>query len=165
MLTQVNTMKTTHRRLSSESHPGLPTFLRRSLSMLGIGLLLLLFLRPDSAQAQAPGTEGYWKQHFVAQVNTLLRASNPTLREKGMELIIQYQNDIDPAFNFALTRSHLYAIFLDQTNADAERILALSALYATDRGTTSERLTDWLAEGDPSERLLRHVRLALQQRG
>lgn len=156
-------MKYTHRSQSS-SHRGLPSFLRHTLSVLGV-LLMLLLLVPTTTQAQEPGEKGYWKQHFVSQVNTLVQSSNPELRERGLELIIKVQGQNDAsAYDFSETRSQIYSIFFDRRNSDQQRILALSALFATDSAKTSETLATWVDE-ESSERVRRHVRLAVSQTG
>jgi hypothetical protein len=156
-------MKYTHRSLSS-SHCGLPAFFRHTLSVLGV-LLMLLLLAPSNAQAQDPGEKGYWKHHFVSQVNTLVRSTNPALRERGMELIIEVQSREDAtAFDFSDARSQLYSIFFDRRNTDQQRILALSALFATDSTKTSETLATWVDE-ESSDRVRRHVQLAVSQTG
>lgn len=135
--------------------------MRRTLSVLGVCLLLLLLLRPASAQAQDGA--GYWKQHFVAQINTLLRSPEPAVRERGMELIVQSEFQDPEAFDFTAARPQLYTIFLNSSNTDAQRILALSALYAIDSQKTSSMLARWLQEDDPSARVRRQVALALLQ--
>lgn len=156
-------MNITRRSQPFAHHHGLPAFLRRSLSVLGVLLLLLLLVKPDVVQAQKAPVKGYWKQHFEAQINTLLRSSNPALRERGMELIIKFQNDEASTFDFSSARSQLYSIFFDRTNSDEHRIFALSALYATDSmEMTSKTLAGWIDE-EPSLRVRRHIWLALQQ--
>jgi len=157
-------MKYTHRSQLFTRRRGLPRFLRRSLSVLGILLLLLLFAKPESVQAQEAHSKGYWKQHFVSQVNTLLRHDDPALRERGMELIIKFQNEREPSFDFSSARAQLYSIFFDRRNPDEHRILALSALYATDDEKTSRTLAGWVQE-EQSIRVRRHVMLALRQSG
>lgn len=154
----------TPRHCSSSSSPGLPLPLRRTLSVLGLCLLVLLFVAPHQAQAQEPGEKGYWKQHVATQVRNLLRASDPALREQGMKLIIEMQDDEDATRAFSTLRGQLYSIFFDQRQSEAHRILALSALYATDREKTSETLATWVDE-ESSARIRRHMELALQQRG
>jgi hypothetical protein len=126
---------------------------------------MLLLLVPTTTQAQEPGEKGYWKQHFVSQVNTLVQSSNPELRERGLELIIKVQGQNDAsAYDFSETRSQIYSIFFDRRNSDQQRILALSALFATDSAKTSETLATWVDE-ESSERVRRHVRLAVSQTG
>lgn len=148
----------------SSHHRGLPNGFRYTLTGLGISLLLMLCVAPAPAQAQAPGEPGYWKQHFPAQVNTLLRAEQPALREQGMQLIVKFQHDEAIIQSLSGVRSQLYSIFFDRRNADEQRILALSALYATDRGQTAQMMADWVEE-ESSPRVRRHVQLALHQRG
>lgn len=152
-----------HRSQSLHRH-GLPTMLRRTLSVLGLCLLLMLFVAPQQAQAQNPGEKGYWKQHAAAQIGTLIRSPNPELREQGMELIIKLQHDRIVSHNFSNLRSQLYSIFFDVRNTDEQRILALSALYATDSDKTTQTLATWVDE-ESSARVRRHVQLALHQRG
>jgi len=155
-------MKYSHHNTQSSSRRGLPPLMHRTLSVLGILLMLFLFA-PGNAQAQDPGEKGYWKTHFVSQINTLVRSSDPVLRERGMELIIEVQSRRDAAsYDFSDTRSQLYSIFFDGRNSDEQRILALSALYATDSVRTSETLATWVDE-ESSPRIRRHVRLALNQ--
>lgn len=158
-------MKTTHGRQPLASHHGLPVFVRRTLSVLGVLLLLLFLARPDSVQAQASDGEGYWKQHFVAQINTLLRSPIPAMRERGMGLIVRYRYQDPEAFDFTATRPRLYAIFSHPGNSDEQRILALAALYAIDDEKTSKMLAEWLEGDDPSVRVRRHAALALLQCG
>lgn len=151
-------------RSQSSSHHGLPTPLRRVLSVLGICLLLMLFVAPKQAQAQSPGEHGYWKTQVKAQINTLIQSEIPNLRERGMELIIELQHDEAVSHSFGDLRPQLYAIFFDSRNADEQRILALSALFATDSVKTSQTLATW-AEEETSPRVRRHVQLALLQQG
>lgn len=126
---------------------------------------MLMLLAPSNAQAQEPGEKGYWKQHFVSQVNTLVQSSNPQLRERGLELIIKVQSQKDASeYDFSETRSQIYSIFFDRRHSDQQRILALSALFATDSVKTSETLATWVDE-ESSDRVRRHVRLAVSQVG
>lgn len=151
-------------RSQSTSYRGLPAFMQHTLSVLGVLLVLMLFA-PTASHAQAPGEKGYWKTQVVSQINTLVRSDNPVLRERGMELIIELQNRDDAArFDFSGARSQLYSVFFDRRNADEQRILALSALYATDSVKTSETLATWVEE-ESSDRVRRHVQLALHQSG
>jgi len=151
-------------RSPSPRHHRLPTPLRRTLSVLGLCLLLMLFVAPHSAQAQDPGEYGYWKTQVGAQIGTLIQSENPGLRERGIELVIKLQNDETVSHDFSELRPQLYAIFYDSRNTDEQRILALSALFATDSDKTSRTLATWVAE-ETSPRVRRHVQLALHQRG
>lgn len=151
-------------RSQSSHHHGLPTLLRRTLSVLGLCLLLMLFVAPHSAQAQNPGEHGYWKTQVGAQIGALIQSENPGLREQGIELIIKLQYDETVSHGFGELRPQLYAIFYDSRNTDEQRILALSALFATDSDKTSRTLATWVAE-ETSPRVRRHVQLALHQRG
>ena len=151
-------------RIQSSHHHGLPTILRRTLSVLGLCLLLMLFVAPQQAQAQNPGEKGYWKQHAAAQISTLLRSSDSALREQGMELVIKLQYDETVSRDFSDLRGQLYSIFFDDRNSDEQRILALSALFATDSDKTTQTLATWVDE-ESSPRVRRHVQLALHQRG
>jgi hypothetical protein len=82
-----------------------------------------------------------------------------------MELIIEVQSREDAAaFDFSDARSQLYSIFFDRRNTDQQRILALSALFATDSTKTSETLATWVDE-ESSDRVRRHVQLAVTQTG
>lgn len=152
-----------HRSQSSHHH-GLPILLRRTLSVLGLCLLLMLFVAPQHAQAQNPGEKGYWKRHAVAQIGTLIRSPDAALREQGMELIIKLQADETASHDFTELRAQLYSIFFDGRNSDEQRIMALSALFATDSNKTSQTLATWVNE-ESSARVRRHVELALYQRG
>ena len=138
--------------------------LRRTLSVLGLCLLLMLFVAPNQAQAQNPGERGYWKTQIGAQIGTLIQSEEPGLREQGMELIIKLQHDKTVSHSFGELRPQLYAIFYDSRNADEQRILALSALFSTDSDKTSQTLATWVDE-ETSPRVRRHVQLALLQRG
>ncbi len=138
--------------------------MRHACSVLGI-LAVLVLLAPAASHAQAPGESGYWKTQVASQINTLIKSNNPALRERGLELVIELQNrDVAARFDLASTRSQLYSVFFDRRNTDAQRILALSALYATGSVSTSETLATW-GEEEPSDRVRRQVQLALNQGG
>lgn len=153
-------MFATRRHLSTVS-----SLTKCSLPRLAIGLGLLLtglLLAPDRVQAQQD--EGSrWLQTVDEQVATLVASSNPALRTDAMQLVIALASEGEAPADFSATRSALYDVLFDRAYADAQRILALSALHAV----ADDRMTQLLAAGVDelaSDRIRRHVLLALEQR-
>jgi hypothetical protein len=152
-MTQVHRSTSTH-TLS------IPALTCHTLFVLGVCFLVILFAIPQSAAAQEQDAPESWKQHAVAQFETLLQAPQANVRATGMELIIELKDDNTLADELTNLRPQLYALFFDVRNTDKERLLALSALFATDLAETRQALATWTEE-EVSPRVQR----ALQQRG
>lgn len=71
----------------------------------------------------------------------LLDHPNPEMQAKGIELIVELSDRDDHGVNLSPLRKKLFAIFNDTTTSDEMRILALSALQATDRDATDKAAT------------------------
>jgi hypothetical protein len=146
---------------STSTHPlSLPALIRHAFFILGVCFLVILFAIPQSAAAQGQDAPESWKQHVVAQIETLLQAPQANVRAAGMELIVELKDDDALAHKLTSLRPQLYALFFDVRNTDEERLLALSALFATDLAETRQALATWTEE-EVSPRVQR----ALQQRG
>lgn len=144
------------------------------------GIVLAAGLAAPVAQAQlastpdqaTPSDAPRWTNTFEMQVKTLIEALSHALQARGMQLIIAFANQSDAdypphdAFAFETVRPALYDVLLDADNPDDVRILALSALSATGDVASGQTLLDVLGsvKDDPSERVERHVKIALGEK-
>lgn len=137
------------------------SLLQRAAAVLSVALLLLA-AHPLMAQGQDSErpVEARWTQTFEQQVNTLLKASSTELQVRGMQLIIEFADRSDHTFKFVEARPHLYNALFNYNNPDELRILALSALHATDHTLTNRTLAE-AVQDEPSVRVRRHILMAL----
>jgi len=150
---------------TNRTTPTLPTVKdvipHRAIAALGV-LLVLLLAGPDRAQAQPSDTLAQWKEHLDDQAVTLIESSDPALRADGMQMLINLSAEEKAAVDFSATRNALYGVLFDRTYADAQRILALSALHAIGGDLSARAPADEVNEV-ASDRVRRHLLLALEQ--
>jgi len=122
--------------------------------------LLLVAAGPQAATAQnmAPPTDDVprWTKTFQQQVATLLESGNADMQARGLQLIVEFGERDEYAFDFRSMRPQIYEVLLDHNNADNLRIMALSALHATGP-TPGNRILVASIQDEPSPRVQRFI--------
>lgn len=133
--------------------------LRWAVATAGVALLLVA-MTPQAVAAQdvAPTTDDAprWTKTFKQQVTALLESGNANMQARGLQLIVEFGERDEYAFDFRSMRPQIYDVLLDRTNADNLRIMALSALHATGP-TPGNRILVASLQDEPSPRVYRFM--------
>jgi hypothetical protein len=125
-----------------------------------IALFVALVFAATPALAQNPAAEAdqppVWKQTFDAQMATLLKSDDAAVQDRAMVNIITMAGRQDPDVRINRTVAPLLSIF-ENAEAEQRRLLALSALHATNSDAAMRSLVGML-EVEPSELLQKRMR-------
>lgn len=144
--------------------------IRRSAHVVGLAILLIA-LGASSVYALPDEETPSWKRTFGAQIRQLLDSPDPLIQGKAMQLLVAVAHRDGASIDYRKVRPKLWEVLLNVREDDRLRVLALAALHATgtaeERGYAKNTLAEWVAAGEPSIRVRRHMllMLAAYQRG
>jgi hypothetical protein len=125
-----------------------------------IALFVALLFAATPVLAQSPASEAdqppVWKQTFDAQMSALLKSDDVAVQDRAMVNIITVASRQDPDVKINRVVAPLLSIF-ENANAEQRRLLALSALHATNSDAAMRSLIGML-EVEPSDLLQERMR-------